>query len=119
MIDPAIPAVGVFVEAESARILRLLEDGTIDIAQLYGREKEEEIRLLQKESRKPVWKAFRIRTEADVTEAMNSPADLVVLDNGFGTGSKRLRRTRKAFSTVFPPLGLPACAAASRQTSGR
>ena len=59
-----------------------------------------------------VWKAFRVRNSASMTEAMESSADLVLLDNGYGTGevfdwSKvesllfRPARNSRRFSRVF------------------
>lgn len=88
MIDPEIPAVGVFVDADPGMICTLLEKGIIQIAQLHGKETDADIRFIRERSRKPVWKAFRIRSAADIAAAENSPADLAVLDNGAGTGQQ-------------------------------
>ena len=41
LLDPSIPAVGVFVDADSRDIIELLKEGTIDIAQLHGNETED------------------------------------------------------------------------------
>ena len=46
-LDSRIQAVGVFVDEAPDRILSLLLSGVIDIAQLHGKETEEEIRWLQ------------------------------------------------------------------------
>ena len=83
---PSISVVGVTVNQPLDFNIGLLEDGIVDIVQLHGDESEDYIRALQKETEKPVWKAFRIRTQADLERAKQSPADLIVLDNGMGTG---------------------------------
>lgn len=83
---PSISVVGVTVNQPLEFNIGLLEDGIVDIVQLHGDESEDYIRALQKETEKPVWKAFRIRTQADLECAKQSPADLIVLDNGMGTG---------------------------------
>ena len=83
-LDPDIPAVGVFVDQPLEEIAALLRDRTIDIAQLHGHETPEDICALQRLGR-PVWKAFKVRSPEDVRAAEESPADLVLLDNGYGT----------------------------------
>lgn len=85
-LSPDIPAVGVTVNQPIDTVAALLESGTIDIAQLHGQESADDIRALQQRTGKPVWKAFRIRTSEDLEAARTSPADLVLLDNGYGTG---------------------------------
>ena len=87
-LDPAIPAVGVFVDQPMEDILALLRARAIDIAQLHGHETPEDIKALKGRGRKPVWKAFKVRAEEDLTLAEESPADLVLLDNGYGTGER-------------------------------
>lgn len=85
-LSPAIPAVGVTVNRPLAHIAALLESGTIDIAQLHGQEDDTYVRALQARTGKAVWKAFRIRSQADLEQARRSSADLILLDNGYGTG---------------------------------
>lgn len=85
-LSPAIPAVGVTVNQPLAHIAALLESGTIDIAQLHGQEDDTYVRALQARTGKSVWKAFRIRSQADLEQARRSSADLILLDNGYGTG---------------------------------
>lgn len=100
-LDPGIPAVGVFVDRPTEDILRLLRMGAIDIAQLHGHETPEDIIKLREYGGKPVWKAFRVRSEGDVARAGTSPADLVLLDNGYGTGE------RFDWGLLSRPLGRP------------
>lgn len=84
-LDPDIPAVGVFVDQPPEEISALLRDRIIDIAQLHGHETAEEIEFLRRTGR-PVWKAFKVRSAEDVGLAKESCADVILLDNGYGTG---------------------------------
>ncbi|HIV17354.1 MAG TPA: phosphoribosylanthranilate isomerase [Candidatus Alectryocaccobium stercorigallinarum] len=88
MVEKAVLAVGVFVNDDTDKIERLLKSGVIDIAQLHGDEDEEQIIRLKEKTGKPVWKAFKIRNYSDIETAVRSPADLMLLDNGFGTGER-------------------------------
>lgn len=86
-LDPSILPVGVFVDQPVEEIARLLNSGAISIAQLHGREGPDDIAALR--ALAPgcqVWKAFQIRSAADLEAALASPADLVLLDSGQGTG---------------------------------
>lgn len=83
---PSISVVGVTVDQPLSLVSDLLNDGILDIAQLHGNEDEDYIRTLQEQTGKPVWKAFRIRSQEDLDRAAASCADLVLLDNGYGTG---------------------------------
>lgn len=84
-LDKRIRAVGVFVDEEPEKIIALLRNGTIDIAQLHGQETEETIRRIKKESGKPVWKAVIVRTGDDVQRWQDSRADLLLFDGGMGS----------------------------------
>ena len=86
LIPREIPAVGVFVNQPVELVIDLLNRGVINIAQLHGNESPAEITRIQKATGKPVWKAFKIRSQSDLEEAKASPADLILLDNGYGTG---------------------------------
>ena len=87
LLSPDIKAVGVFVDAPLDTVARLLKDGIIDVAQLHGHEDEEYIKALQNISGKPVIRAFRVKNAEDIEAAENSPADMVLLDSGAGTGT--------------------------------
>ncbi len=113
VLDPAIQAVGVFVDEDPEVMAELLEKGVIDLAQLHGHETEEDIRKLKERTGKPVIRAFRLnnsgrgtsgqqkfhsgtdQTDEDpdrifaekiLREAENSCADHVLLDAGAGDG---------------------------------
>lgn len=85
-LDPSIKAVGVFVDEEIEVVKSLLNDDIIDIAQLHGSEDGTYINDLKTSTGKPVIKAFKIRSEDDGRQAEESPADMVLLDSGMGTG---------------------------------
>ena len=86
MLDPSIKAVGVFVDEDIEVVKSLLNDDIIDIAQLHGSEDGTYINDLKMSTGKPVIKAFKIRSEDDGRQAEESPADMVLLDSGMGTG---------------------------------
>lgn len=86
-LDGAVTPVGVFVDQPVETVAALLNEGTISIAQLHGHEDPAYIAALRKAAPGcTVWKAFKIRAPADLEAANASPADLVLLDNGYGTG---------------------------------
>ena len=85
--------VGVFVDRPPEEVSALLDDGTLAAAQLHGHEDDAYIARLRSLTRGhpmwsgyEIWKAFKIRTAADLDAANASAADLVLLDNGYGTG---------------------------------
>ena len=81
---PEIRVVGVFVREPPESVAALLNRGVIDIAQLHGGESEAYIAQLRALTDKPIIKAFRIDTAADVEAANASSADFVLLDSGNG-----------------------------------
>ena len=88
LLDGDIIPVGVFVNQPPELVAELQNQGVIMIAQLHGHENEAYLSRLRELTRgKPVWKAFRVRTAADVEAARRSAADRVLLDNGTGTGA--------------------------------
>ena len=86
-LDPGITPVGVFVDQPAEYVASMLNDGTISVAQLHGHEDADYIAQLRALSPgREIWKAVKVRSQADLDAANASPADLVVLDNGYGTG---------------------------------
>ena len=86
-LDPDIRPVGVFVDRPVEEVAALLNSGVISVAQLHGREDNAYISVLR--TLAPgcvVWTAFQLRSQADLAAADASGADLVLLDNGRGTG---------------------------------
>lgn len=81
-----IQAVGVFVDAPAEEIIACLTEGIIDIAQLHGRETEEDIRYIKKVTGKPVIKAVKVQSRSDVDAWLESEADYLLFDSGAGSG---------------------------------
>ena len=61
-----IVPVGVFVNATKELVAELLEEGTIQIAQLHGQESQEYIQELKVLTEKPLIQAFSIKSKEDV-----------------------------------------------------
>ncbi|MDE7310639.1 MAG: phosphoribosylanthranilate isomerase [Eubacterium sp.] len=79
-----IAAVGVFVNEAKETVARLLEQGTIDLAQLHGQETEQEIAWIRKRTGKPVIKAVSVQSQMDIARWQESCADYLLLDHGAG-----------------------------------
>ncbi len=86
LLDKNIKTVGVFVDEDINTVAKLLNCGTIDVAQLHGNEDDEYIIRLKAETNKPIIKAFRILSEQDAEYAQKSIADMILLDAGAGDG---------------------------------
>lgn len=86
LLDPAIPAVGVFVNEPVENVIRLLQAGTIQIAQLHGQEDEVYVEELRRACDHCIIRAFAVRSSEDIHRAFDFPADYPLLDNGKGTG---------------------------------
>ncbi len=83
-LDSGISAVGVFVNAPVEFVASLLEQGTIDMAQLHGAEDEEYIAALRQRTNKKLIKAFRVGRADDLQAAASCSADYILLDSGSG-----------------------------------
>ena len=91
-----ITAVGVFINEDIETVADLINDGTIDIAQLHGDEDNSYIDRLKEligdsqKDRAPdefrIIKAIQIRSEDDLNEVEASHADMILLDSGTGSG---------------------------------
>lgn len=87
LLGEGIRAVGVFVDEDVDAVAALCEAGAIDVVQLHGHEDEAYIARLRERCDAPVVKTFKVRTQDDIAEANASSADMVLLDNGYGTGN--------------------------------
>ena len=83
-LDGSILPVGVFVNAPAELPAKLLNEGTIALAQLHGQEDEAYIHQLKIVTDQLIIKAFSIKTEEDVEKAIRSEADYILLDQGAG-----------------------------------
>lgn len=86
LLDPGIPAVGVFVNEPVENVIRLLQAGTIQIAQLHGQEDEAYVEELRSACDNCIIRAFAVRSSEDIQRAFAFQADYPLLDNGKGTG---------------------------------
>lgn len=87
-LDKNITAVGVFVNAPEELPARLLNESIIGMAQFHGQEDEDYIRRLRTLTDKPLIKAFSVRSEDDIKNAVKSSADYILLDQGSGGTGK-------------------------------
>ena len=79
-----IVPVGVFVNAPKELVADLLEEGTIQIAQLHGQESQEYIQELKVLTEIQPIQVFSINSYVDVEWARESAADYILLDQGSG-----------------------------------
>ncbi len=93
LADSGIARVGVFVDADPETIELLVLAEAIDVVQLHGHEDAAYVRGLRElldtttlGRKARIIQAFKVRSAADLAAAEKSPADLVLLDNGQGTG---------------------------------
>ena len=86
ILDPAIPAVGVFVDNPCEEVISYLQRGVIQMAQLHGRESEEDICYIKAVTGKPVIKAVKVQSRYDVEAWLDSAADYLLFDGGTGSG---------------------------------
>lgn len=86
LLNPSIQSVGVFVNESLGNVAALLQNDTIQLAQLHGQEDEAYAQELKRLCNKPIIKAFIIKSENDIKRALTYPADYLLLDNGLGTG---------------------------------
>ncbi len=91
-LSPGILAAGVFVDAPIQAIVDTARAGTIDLIQLHGSETEAYLDDLRKALARAgcplsLVQAFRVQSAEDLRRAESSSADLILLDNGAGTGT--------------------------------
>ncbi len=84
MLSDEIQAVGVFVNETKETVARLLNERTIDIAQLHGQETEQDIRWIREQTGRPVIKAVAVQSILDMDRWQESSADYLLFDNGAG-----------------------------------
>jgi len=85
-LDRRIKTVGVFVDEDIDTICDIARSGAIDVIQLHGTETDETVERIKALTGLPVMKAFTVKGAADIDPAMRTPADMLLLDNGRGTG---------------------------------
>ena len=87
-LDSDIISVGVFVDAPQDEVLKLYDNGIIEIAQLHGMESEEYIKSLKEKTnyKLKIIKAIEITQDTDLLSYDDSQADYLLLDSGKGSG---------------------------------
>lgn len=75
-----IKAVGVFVNDDPDKIIRLCNNHIIDIVQLHGDEDYEYITGLRRQIANPIIKAARVRCSEDITTTEKLSSDYLLLD---------------------------------------
>ena len=84
LLDPGIRVVGVFVNEPVEKIAACCD--FLDLIQLHGREDNGYLKRLREVTDKPLIQAFRISEARDFERALQSIADLILLDSGTGSG---------------------------------
>ena len=87
-LAPAIPAVGVFVDAPVETIAGLASQQIIQLVQLHGHEDEAYIKKLRLRTNIPIIQAFSITSANDAERAVRSTADYILTDQGAGGTGK-------------------------------
>ena len=87
-LDSDIIPVGVFVDSPQDEILKLFDEGIIEIAQLHGSESEQFILDLKKKTdgELKTINAIEMTQEVDLLEYNDSNSDYLLLDSGKGSG---------------------------------
>ena len=87
-LDSDIIPVGVFVDSPQDEILKLFDEGIIEIAQLHGSESEQYILDLKKKTdgELKIINAIEMTQEVDLLEYNDSNSDYLLLDSGKGSG---------------------------------
>ena len=87
-LDSDITSVGVFVDAGQDEILKLFNDGVIEMAQLHGMESEGYILDLKEKTNGElkIIKAIEMTEDVDLLRYNDSHADYLLLDSGKGSG---------------------------------
>ncbi len=85
LLKPQIRKVGVFVDAPPERVIRLLQTGVIDLAQLHGSESEADVRRIREATGKEVIRT-RILNPKDALDSVDTEADYLLFDSGKGSG---------------------------------
>ena len=87
-LDSDIIPVGVFVDSPQDEILKLFDEGIIEIAQLHGSESEQFILDLKKKTNGElkIINAIEMTQEVDLLEYNDSNSDYLLLDSGKGSG---------------------------------
>lgn len=79
-------AVGVFVDQLAQTVAGVVREAGLDVVQLHGGEDAQYIARLRALVDVPIMQAFKVRSKDDVARAVESAADMILLDAGSGDG---------------------------------
>lgn len=79
-LKSGISPVGVFVNESAEAVAEIARVAGLKAVQLHGDEDEEYIKNLRALYGGEIWKAVRVRSEADVENALSSSADMLLFD---------------------------------------
>ena len=87
-LDSDIVSVGVFVDSSPEEIIKLFNEGIIEMAQLHGNESEDYILDLKEKTNGElkIIKAIEMNESVDLEIFNSSNADYLLLDSGKGSG---------------------------------
>ena len=87
-LDSDIISVGVFVDSPIEEIVKLFNEGVIEVAQLHGDEDEKYIKSLKDNTndKLKIIKAIEMSYKTDLLKYDDFPADYLLLDSGKGSG---------------------------------
>lgn len=80
LLSSDIKSVGAFVDAPIDHVIKLLNDGIIDLAQLHGNEDEQYVRTVMEKTHKPVINATGVKKPEDINKVISSCSDFILLD---------------------------------------
>lgn len=77
---------GVFVNQPAQTVADVVRQAVLDVVQLHGEEDAQYIDRLHALVEVPIMQAFTVHSEGDVAHAVESSADMILLDAGSGDG---------------------------------
>jgi phosphoribosylanthranilate isomerase len=95
--------VGVFVDPTVDEVMAILGRVELDVIQLHGDEKLDDVRAIQQRAYRPVWKAISVASAADIANLDAWPVDAILLD----APAARVRHARNDASTPRLAPGAP------------
>lgn len=101
LLAHGIQAVGVFVDAEPEQVAGLLNEGTIDIAQLHGAEDEAYIARLRKLTNRPIIQVFRLASASSENVGQSRAKAAAVSQGAVGSSGTESNGTVAGVKTAF------------------
>ena len=87
LVPEGVVKVGVFVDEDPEAVSYAVKTLGLDAVQLHGSEDDEYVSRIKGAVGVPVTKSFVVKDMRDIEAARRSPADLVLLDGGAGSGT--------------------------------